>query len=324
MVSSTVRKFAKLLLLLGDWYFFLLDRLKKSIRSCSVGPRCRFSRNVTKRDDIQCRSLTLRRPGVELWAIRTRKPSKLVPPDPRLRPRVRRDRLSHTATALPITASSHLQLDPNKLLTHSHTKTVCPLWIHFTGFSTSELQPTHVAISNTVSRTQAMTVRKTQSYHYNNDMEIISLSFVKNSPLLQHCQTNGTELIYILFWRVCATAVCTVANNSCSSHILTPAMFRVFTECDWKHLHVFYLGLESHDVWTKETITKNWNHSKKRKTGNFRMFSCSNKVFVYKSLLALLLHQEQSPMESETCMPIINNRVQPLCNRYDMLIALAW
>jgi len=70
--------------------------------------------------------------------------------------------------------------------------------------------------------------------------------------LLQHCQTTRTELIYVLYWRACARSVCTAANNSCS-HTLTPALFRVFSECDWEYPHVFYLGLESHDVSTKET-----------------------------------------------------------------------
>ena len=50
VVYSTVRKFVTLPRLLGDWYSFHLDRLRKSIRSCNVGPRRRFSRNVTKRD----------------------------------------------------------------------------------------------------------------------------------------------------------------------------------------------------------------------------------------------------------------------------------
>jgi hypothetical protein len=56
-----------------------------------------------------------------------------------------------------------------------------------------------------------------------------------------------------IFLAACATTFHTVANNSCSSHILPPALFRVFSECDWEYQHVFYLGLESHDVSTKET-----------------------------------------------------------------------
>jgi len=66
-------------------------------------------------------------------------------------------------------------------------------------------------------------------------------------------QTGQSSFTYVLYWRACATTVYTVANNSCSSHILTPGLFRVFSECDWEYLHVFYLGLESHDVSTKDT-----------------------------------------------------------------------
>ena len=39
VVSSTVRKLAKLLRLLGNWYIFHSDRLRKSIRSCNIGLR---------------------------------------------------------------------------------------------------------------------------------------------------------------------------------------------------------------------------------------------------------------------------------------------
>jgi len=52
VVSSAVMKFATPLRLLDDWFIFHLYRPRKSIRSCNVRPRCRFSLNVTNRDSI--------------------------------------------------------------------------------------------------------------------------------------------------------------------------------------------------------------------------------------------------------------------------------
>jgi len=65
VVSSTVRKFATLLCLLGDWYIFHLHRLRKSIKSCGVRPRWWFIRNITNRDNTHSTS-TLWRQQVEL------------------------------------------------------------------------------------------------------------------------------------------------------------------------------------------------------------------------------------------------------------------
>ena len=57
----------------------------------------------------------------------------------------------------------------------------------------------------------------------------------------------------------------------CPSHNLAPALFRVFSECDWEYLHVVYMGLESHDVSTKEN-NKELKSFKGEENGNFRTF----------------------------------------------------
>ena len=84
---------------------------------------------------------------------------------------------------------------------------------------------------------------------------------------------NRIQLIYVFYWRACTTTVRTVANNSCSSGILAPALFRVFSECDWDFLHMFYLGLESHYVSSKET-NKELKSFKEEQNWQFSDFSC--------------------------------------------------